>query len=287
IGQGLVGRAAQMKSPVIVPDTSADPNWLPNPLLPNTKSEIAVPIRLGDQVLGVLDVQNAEVNSLTDQDVEMIGSIANQVAVALQNIRQFAETQRTAAQLSEALDIARLANWEYDVEKDIFTFNDHFYSIFHTTVEREGGYQMSSAQYAQRLVHPDDVPMVGAAIGTALASTDRHYSTQLEHRVLYAEGGIGYISVNVHIERDDNGKILRYYGANQDITERKRLEVLTAQRARQQEALNLITQKIQSTVTVEAALKVTARELGHALGMKPTWVALEPPVSASDDKNKN
>ena len=287
IGKGLVGRAAESKSAVIVPDTGADPNWLPNPLLPNTKSEIAVPILLGNQVLGVLDVQNAEVNSLTDQDAEMIGSIANQVALALQNIRQYAETQRTAAQLSEALDIAKLANWEYDVTRDRFIFNDHFYAIFHTTAEREGGYELSSAQYAERLVHPDDVPLVGQEIEKALASTDRHYSTHLEHRVLYADGGIGYISVNVHIERDSNGRIIRYYGANQDITERKRLEELTAQRARQQEALNLITQKIQNTITVEAALQVTARELGHALGMKPTLVAIDRPAQSAEAENKN
>ncbi|MDR3576437.1 MAG: GAF domain-containing protein, partial [Anaerolineaceae bacterium] len=129
-------------------------------------------------------------------------------------------------------------NWEYDVEKDIFTFNDNFYAIFHTTAEREGGYQLSSAQYAQRLVHPEDVPVVGSAIEKALASTDRHYSTQLEHRVIYADGGIGYISVIVHIDRDENGRILRYYGANQDITAQKLIELaLSKEQERLSEAL--------------------------------------------------
>jgi PAS domain S-box-containing protein/putative nucleotidyltransferase with HDIG domain len=138
--------------------------------------------------------------------------------------RAEATMQHTTELLSEALDIARLANWEYDVEKDTFLFNDHFYSIFHTTAEREGGYKMSSAQYAQRLVDPDDAPVVGAAIERALASTDRHYSTQLEHRILYRGGGIGYISVIIHIDRDEQGRIIRYYGVNQDITERKLAE---------------------------------------------------------------
>ncbi len=223
-GRGLVGRAAETKQVVLVPDTSKDPDWLPNPLLPETKSEVAIPIQSGDQTLGVLDVQNNVPDSLSQQDSDMLQAIANQVAIAIQNIRQYEETQHTSAQLSEALDIARLANWEYDVEKDLFTFNDHFYSIFHTTAEREGGYQISSAQYAQHLVHPDDIPIVGAAIEKALASTDQHYSTELEHRVIYADGGIGYISVIIHIDRDDQGHILRYYGANQDITERKLAE---------------------------------------------------------------
>ena len=105
----------------------------------------------------------------------------------------------------------------------------------------------------------------------------------VEHRILYRDGsGVGYISVEVHIERDEKGNILRYYGANQDITERKRLEVLNAQRARQQEALNAITQKIQSTATIEEAMQIAARELGHALGQRQTLVALDSAALASD-----
>jgi PAS domain S-box-containing protein len=132
--------------------------------------------------------------------------------------------RRSEAELSTALQIAKLGYWEYDVEKDFFLFNDHFYSIFHTTAEREGGYQLSSAQYAQKFVHPDDLPVVGTEIERALNSTDRHYSRQLEHRILYADGGVGYISVSINIDRDEQGHVLRYYGANQDITDRKRIE---------------------------------------------------------------
>jgi GAF domain-containing protein len=284
-GRGLVGRAAENNEPVLVADTSQDPDWLPNPLLPETKSEVAIPISFGEQVQGVLDVQQELANGLSQDDVDSLLSIANQVAVALQNISQYEEAQNTAAQLSEALSIAKLANWEYDVERDRFIFNDQFYSIFHTTAEREGGYELSSAQYAERLVHPEDLPMVGAEIEKALTSTDRHYSAQLEHRILYRDGsGTGYISVEVHIERDADGHILRYYGANQDITERRLLQDQLAHRANQQEALNLISQKIQSTATIEEAMQVTARELGHALGMRQTLVTLDPAALAGDGK---
>jgi GAF domain-containing protein len=81
---------------VLVPDTQADPNWLPNPLLPDTKSEAAVPIALGGRVSGVLDVQHNIVNGLTQQDVDLLQSIANQVAVAVQNATLFSQTQRLA-----------------------------------------------------------------------------------------------------------------------------------------------------------------------------------------------
>jgi putative methionine-R-sulfoxide reductase with GAF domain len=95
-GRGLVGRAAQTNQVVLVRDTQADPNWLPNPLLPETKSELAVPIAAGERVIGVLDVQHNVIDGLSQQDVDLLQAIANQVAVAVQNATLFTQTQRLA-----------------------------------------------------------------------------------------------------------------------------------------------------------------------------------------------
>lgn len=95
-GQGLVGKAAETRRPVIVPDVNRDPNWLPNPLLPATRAEIAVPIMLGNQVKGVLDVQHNVRGGLDRADAELLQSIANQVGIALQNAELYQGAQRTA-----------------------------------------------------------------------------------------------------------------------------------------------------------------------------------------------
>jgi putative methionine-R-sulfoxide reductase with GAF domain len=101
-GSGLVGRAAGANTVVLVPDVSQEEGWLPNPLLPDTQSEIAVPIAVGGRVLGVLDVQHNVAGGMGQDDAGLLESIAGQVAVALQNTRLFTEMQQKAEREAHA-----------------------------------------------------------------------------------------------------------------------------------------------------------------------------------------
>jgi two-component system, cell cycle sensor histidine kinase and response regulator CckA len=158
-------------------------------------------------------------------------------------------------QLSNAVMIAQLGPWAYDVTKDLFTFNDHFYKLFRTTAEQVGGYTMSSSEYARRFVHPADMSVVGNEIRKSIEATDPDFSQQLEHRIVYADGEIGHISVRIFLVKDEFGRTVRTYGVNQDITERKR----------QEEALetvsgynrSLIEASLDPLVTISAEGKVT------------------------------
>lgn len=234
-GDPIMGQAIQTRQTVVIENVAnfnLEAETKEEILRTGTRSMYVIPMIVGRDLIGTVSVNILQGSSLlTPDQLEMAETTVYQAATAVQNARLFEQAQaafnnveRSQAELSQALEIAKLAYWEYDVEQDLFTFNDQFYAIFHTTAEAHGGYQLSSGYYAQNFVHPDDTSMVGSEIGVALSSTDRHYTRLLEHRILYADGGIGYISVNVTLERDEHGKITRFYGANQDITNRKLAE---------------------------------------------------------------
>lgn len=94
--QSLVARAARTRQPVLVNDVRSDPGWLPNPLLPETRAELAVPLLVGDELLGVLDVQSERVDAFSEEDVNIQVTLAAQVATALQNARNYERARRQA-----------------------------------------------------------------------------------------------------------------------------------------------------------------------------------------------
>jgi PAS domain S-box-containing protein len=134
------------------------------------------------------------------------------------------ELKRSQTQLLNAHRIAHLGSWEYDVENDMFIFNDPFYEIFRTTAEKAGGYTMRSGEYTKRFVHPEDRQMIGKEVSEAIETNDPDFNRHLEHRFFYTDGKIGYLNVLFFIIKDDTGKTVRTYGVIQDITERKKTE---------------------------------------------------------------
>ena len=149
------------------------------------------------------------------------------------------EALRTSeAQLSIALKIAHLGYWEYDVKEDLFYFNDHFYSIFKTSSDKVGGYTMSPEQYAKTFLHPDDAGLVGEEVKKSLTIKDPNFQRQLEHRIKYADGSVGYISVRYFVVKDKQGRTIRTFGANQDITQQKEVEKKLEEQNREYQSLN-------------------------------------------------
>ena len=94
--QSLVARAARQGKGVTVNDVTQAPDFLPNPLLPDTRSELAVPMIVGGKVIGVFDVQSDIVGRFTDSDINIQTTLAAQVATSIQNVRSFEQSKTQA-----------------------------------------------------------------------------------------------------------------------------------------------------------------------------------------------
>jgi PAS domain S-box-containing protein len=149
--------------------------------------------------------------------------------------------QENQRMLAEAMDLANLVHWEYDIKKDLFTFDDRFYALYGTTLEREGGAYMSSETYGREFIHPGDIDVLAEEIKKALTATDPNYLSHREHRIIRRDGEVRTISVQIAITQDANGRIIKTHGVNQDITERKRYEEAIRKANRKLNLLSSIT----------------------------------------------
>lgn len=97
--EGIVGFAVGRKTTRIALDVGEDAVYFNNPDLPFTRSEMALPLTIGSDVIGVLDVQSEQPNAFSNEDVEVLNTLANQVAVAIENARLFEQSQRALQEL--------------------------------------------------------------------------------------------------------------------------------------------------------------------------------------------
>jgi PAS domain S-box-containing protein len=95
LGVGVIGTVAATGQSILRPNIVRDSNWKANPLLPQTKGEMAIPIKMGDQVLGVLDIQSDKLNGLNEDDQLLLEGLCGQIAIAIEstNLRQEMESR--------------------------------------------------------------------------------------------------------------------------------------------------------------------------------------------------
>ena len=100
-GQGIVGAAASLRQPVVVPDVSKDPRYIS--MNPETRSEMTVPLIYRDRVIGVIDLESPHLNYFNDDHVRMFSTLAPQVAIAIENARLYERVARSEARLERDL----------------------------------------------------------------------------------------------------------------------------------------------------------------------------------------
>ena len=108
-GPSLVGTAIVTRRPCIAQDVNQEALRLANPLLTETQSEVALPLIVGEQVIGALDVQSTRLAAFDDEAVKMLQSLANQIAIALNNAQQYQQARLDARQASLLFEASQAA----------------------------------------------------------------------------------------------------------------------------------------------------------------------------------
>jgi GAF domain-containing protein/HAMP domain-containing protein len=119
IGQvGIVGYTAATGQPRIALDTDQDVVYFNNPLLPNTRSEMALPLTVNNQIIGVLDVQSEQPEAFSQEDIAALQIMADQLALAIQRTQVSDELQRNLQELEFAYQRFTLASWKELTEEE-------------------------------------------------------------------------------------------------------------------------------------------------------------------------
>jgi len=140
----IVARTFRTGEGLVVNNVSESPDFLPHPLLPNTRSEMAVPMMVAGRVIGVLDVQSDRLDRFSDEDVNVKTTLAGQIAVAVQNARAFeivksreAEIERRALELEAVSDVATSVSSNLQVDEllaNVVNLTKERFSLYHSQV---------------------------------------------------------------------------------------------------------------------------------------------------------
>ena len=226
--QGIVGYVAAWGKPRIALDVGGDVEWFDNPDLPETRSEMGLPLMLRDEVIGVLDVQSTEPQAFTEEDISVLQIMADQLTLAIHNARLFEESQ-VALERLEAMYGERVRHvWAGQVPERAY----HYDGI---TI-RPAASQPASAEVSERLVIP--IPLGGMEIGSIVLERAEGQDWSREELSLAQA-----VSVQAGLA-----------------LENARLLAETQARAEQERLISDVSARIRETLDVDSILQMAARQ---------------------------
>ena len=104
--QGIIGHVAESGIEILANDVTQDPHYEPTDALPETRAEVAIPLKIGDRILGVLDVQSDQLNAFDATDLLVLRTLADNIAIAIEDARLYSDLRRRADQLASVAEVS-------------------------------------------------------------------------------------------------------------------------------------------------------------------------------------
>jgi len=239
-----VGYVIQTGKPNITLDTGKNPD------LPLTRSEMTLPLKAGNKVIGAFDIQSTEANAFTDQDIEALSALADQVSLAIQNARLFDQTEKTLAE-ADAIQRQYLHETWGRLPKE----------------EKLSGFRYSIA---------GTIPLDSET--NIITSKDKR---EISVPIILRGETIGTLAVQVPKSDQvsaDQLELIRAVAERVALSaENARLFEETTRRAERERIISDIASKIGTSVRTESILRTTATELSQLLNDAEIYINLQGP----------
>jgi GAF domain-containing protein/HAMP domain-containing protein len=251
IGQlGIVGYVAGKGEPRIALDTGEDKTFFNNPNLPDTRSEMALPLIVNEKVIGVLDVQSTQPGAFSQEDEETLSVLADQVSIAIENASLFDEAQEAIRRYVES-------SWQYFIGQ-----------------ASQLGYQYSN-NVTQTLLKPVERPEIKAVLATGEIATNDTLDTRMDvptFAIPIKIRGETIGVVDIRSLNPDRAWDKTDVSTVQTITDRlavalenTRLVEESLKRVARERAISEMSSKIGSSMDVSSILQQTVQELGKLI----------------------
>lgn len=268
---GIVGYVTANRQPRIALDVGQDKVFFNNPDLPDTRSEMALPLMTGGELLGALDVQSREAAAFTVEDIEVLQLVADQLAIAIQNARLFEQSEA-------ALEEARRAYGKLSLQGWINRLEEEGELAF---LSADQGLSMASKDWRAESLQAVKIgqPVHGNGDGQTLALPIKVRDTVIGVLDTYKpiENGPWTQEELVALET-----IIEQIGV---ALESARLYEETQFRAQAERMLGEVTSRMRETLDVDSVLKTAARQMLSALELAEVEIRLGKPNESQENQN--
>jgi GAF domain-containing protein/HAMP domain-containing protein len=279
----LVARAARTGLIVRVDNVREAEDWLPNPLLPNTYSEMAVPIVLDGEVVGVLDVQQDKIAGLDEGDAGLLRNLANSVAVAIRNARLFEEVETALAETQAAQARYLAQSWEQvkrtatgkqyhyarpeapALDEKVMTLaRQQALTQSQPTIISINGNQQRNGSTQAHETESQPLPVVAQSVVAPISLRDQIIGTLQLHPA----------SQDQNWSEEDLAIIEAIVGQIAQTAENLRLFDETRERAARDRLIRQVSDKFRRAPDLESLMKLGVEELSRLLGPNRTFIRL-------------